>query len=98
MLAAIEEQVRWGTGGAPVCESAATMSVFLPYRRETRTLNRLLVIYKSNCDSLDEKSMSCKHFFTKVVRLVTKVDATWCIITKVDATGFKPALHRIRIA
>ena len=46
------------------------------------------VIYKSNCDSLDEKSMRCKHFFTKVVR----------ILTKGDATGFKPGSRRIRIA
>ena len=46
------------------------------------------VIYKSNCDCLDEKPMVYKDFFTKVMRLVTKVDATRLDFTTVSATGF----------
>jgi hypothetical protein len=49
-----------------------------------------IVIYKSNCDSFDEKSMRCKHAFTKMMRLVPKVDATGFEIPKVDATGSDP--------
>jgi hypothetical protein len=51
-----------------------------------------IVIYKSKCDCFDDKSMVYKDFFTKVVRLVTKGDATSLDFTKVSATGFISAI------
>jgi hypothetical protein len=55
-------------------------------KRKTRRVKGS-VSYKTQCDWLSEKSISCGDSVQKTRRLTTKVGETDCIFTEVDATG-----------